>query len=382
MTNLDELEPVIYRQRMAHKKWLSRSTKLLGTPPPQNASDLVWEMLVAYGQAPEVSRQSRDDIYKASYQLLQTLLPDVDMPQAYAVYRDALLYAMTEAHKDAGADDYRRMIHFGNLMSSAFCEAYSDDLKKTSLHDRVAGLSQELRLAKRIQTHLLPKTIPSIPGFEFAGRLIPAEEIGGDYWSVKYKEQDGIVTLKLADITGHGVAAATLVAAVKFISGGYYQGSQSASEVMQKTNRVLTLETPHEILVTMVYGWLRPATNELTLVNAGHSPAFICGNNKCLDIPRNGPVLGLSEDATYDEASHRLGRGDVVFFGSDGITEAGITEPFGTARLKEVVTGNAELSADEIADKVVEAVTAFTQQPHDDISMLVIKVTGEPLLRD
>jgi len=238
-----------------------------------------------------------------------------------------------------------------------------------------------MRLAKRIQMHLLPKAIPEIPGFDFAGRLVPAEEIGGDYWSVKYKKDGGIVTLKLADITGHGVAAATLVAAVKFISGGFYQGSTSAAEVMKKTNRVLTIETPRDILVTMVYGWLRPETFELTLVNAGHSPVFLCRGDTCSDIAPTGPVLGVAEDTDYTEERFRLGKGDILFFGSDGITEAGITEPFGIDRLKQVVMQNARLSADEIADGVVQAVTDYVQKPHDDVSLLVVKVTSDAPVR-
>lgn len=377
MQRLDEIEPMIYRQRVAFKNWLGKAMRL-NAPLPDQALELVWELLVAYGEAANERRQSRDDVYKTAYDLAESLLPGADMDTVYKVYRDALLDAMTEVHAGADASEYVRMISFANQISSAFCEANADRLKKASLHTRVEGLSQELRLAKRIQQHLLPKMIPEIPGFDFAGRLIPATEVGGDYWSVKYKDADNIVTLKLADITGHGVAAATLVAAVKFISGGYYQGSRTAAEVMQKTNRVLTLETPHEILVTMVYGWLRPDTYELTLVNAGHSPAFLCGNNICRDVPLTGPVLGLTENAEYGEERLLLRKGDVIFFGSDGITEAGVTEQFGLARLKNVVTGNVELPASEIADRVVSAVMEFTKQPHDDISLLVIKVTGDP----
>jgi len=377
MQKFEEIESLIYRQKIAHKTWLGKILRL-GASPSQEACRLVWELLVAYGEFTDENRQARDDIYKTAYDLAETLLDDLDMSQIYAFYRDALLDSMIENHDTLDVQDYRRMLRFANLISTAFCEANSDALKKAILHDRVESMSNELRLAKRIQQHLLPKVIPTIPGFEFAGRLIPAEEIGGDYWSVKYKETEGIVTLKLADITGHGVAAATLVAAVKFISGGYYQGASSAAEVMQKTNRVLTLETPHEILVTMVYGWLRPAEYEIALVNAGHSPAFICSNNLCYDIPTTGPVLGVKEDATYSEEHYKLRKGDIIFFGSDGITDAGITEPFGVTRLKETLIDNASLSADKIADKVVEAVTSFAKQPHDDISLLVVKVTGEP----
>ena len=375
MRHLNDLESSLYRRRLAYKAWLGNATKM-GQPPSEQAARLVWEMLVANEESSTSSKQSRDDVYEAAYELGKMLLPTMEAAQVFAVYRDALTSAMADSA--ATPDEFRRLLRFSNLISTALSDAYTDELKKASRHERVEGLSQELKLAKRIQRHLLPKVIPEIPGFEFAGRLLPAEEIGGDYWSVKHKEEDGIVTLKLADITGHGVAAATLVAAVKFISGGYYEGATSAAEVMQKTNRVLTLETPHDILVTMVYGWLRPSTYELTLVNAGHSPAFTCGNGLCRDIPQTGPLLGLTEAATYTEENYKLRKGDVVFFGSDGITEAGVTEPFGVERLKQVVTGNAELPADEIADKVVEAVTAFAPQPHDDISLLVVKVTGEP----
>lgn len=186
------------------------------------------------------------------------------------------------------------------------------------------------------------------------------------------------MTLKLADITGHGVAAATLVAAVKFISGGFYQGSETASEVMRKTNRVLALETPSDILVTMVYGWLRPSTYELTLVNAGHSPVFLCQKDLCIDVPPTGSVLGISDSSEYEESVFKLGKGDIIFFGSDGITEAGVREQFGVGRLKKVVMEAKDRPADEIADEVVRAVTEFAPHPHDDISLLVIRVTGDP----
>ncbi len=249
-------------------------------------------------------------------------------------------------------------------------------LKRTLRHTRAESLSNELRVAKAIQSHLLPKVIPQIPGFEFAGRLVPAMEVGGDYWSVKYYPDDGVVTMKLADISGHGVAAATLVAAVKFISGGYYRGSKSAAEVMRQTNRVLVKETPHDIMVTMVYGWLRPETRRLSIVNAGHEPVFMCRKGLCMDFPPTGPVLGVTE-ADYSETDMQLEGGDVVFFGSDGIIDAGITERFGMKRLKELVIDSSHLSADELADKVVRTVTDFAEQPHDDISLLVVKVKDE-----
>lgn len=350
---------------------------LAGTHPSKEAADLVWELLVSYGEAVADYEQAMGDIHKTAYELAIVALADGDTAGLYRVYRDALVNAMIETDQDGTREHYQALLHFSNTVSTAFCEAQSDTLRKTIRHNRAESLSNELRIAKSIQSHLLPKVIPEIPGYQFAGRLVPAEEVGGDYWSIKHYPADGVVTMKLADISGHGVAAATLVAAVKFISGGYYRGSQSAADVIQQTNRVLTRETPHEILVTMVYGWLRPELRELTIVNAGHAPAFTCSAGFCADIAPTGPVLGITENADYEENVLSLGENDIVFFGSDGITEAGTGEQFGIERLKKLVAAHSHLTADEIADTVVRTVSEYARQPHDDVSLLVIKVTDD-----
>ena len=377
MQNNREFEKVIYHQKLAHKAWASRVV-LRGFPPTDEESELVWELLVSYGEAIDSFEQYREDIYKTAQELAKLALSHLGIEDVYKIYRDYLLDAMMEFVSDNSPHQYKTLIRFANSISSAYCDVHSDLLKKTIRHSRAENVSQELKLAKKIQTHLLPKVLPVIPGFDFAGRLIPAAEVGGDYWSIKHYEDNGIVTMKLADISGHGVAAATLVAAVKFISGGYYQGAKSAAEVMEKTNRVLTKETPHDILVTMVYGWLNPEKYELAVVNAGHSPAFMCNGKVCTDILPTGPVLGITEVAQYSEKKFKLKKNEIIFFGSDGITEAGIGEQFGINRLKDLVTESAHLTADEIADKVVQTVIEYARVQHDDISILVTKVTGEP----
>jgi len=135
-------------------------------------------------------------------------------------------------------------------------------------------------------------------------------------------------------------------------------------------------ETPTEILVTMVYGWLRPQIREVVLVNAGHEPVFMCKKDRCIDVPPTGPIMGLSE-AKYDEVVMDFEPGDVLFFGSDGLTEAGIGEPFGLARLKEIVVGSREKHAEEIADTCIATVTEHAGTPHDDMSLLVVRCLPE-----
>ena len=371
-------ETLIYHQKQAFKEWKAEFGAGASTLKPEIES-AVWELLVLC--ADNLTSPSIDideEITKVAYDLAAavpaaSLAPIIsgDVRNLNRIYRDALILSILK-YTTLDEDTNYRMIHFSNLLSDAFQEASSDRLRRTISEQRAARISEEMQLAKRIQERLLPRSVPDIPGFQIAGKVMPASQVGGDYWSAKYYEEDDIVTFKLADITGHGIAAATLVAAVKFISGGYYRGASSAHEVIERTNRVLVLETPVEILVTMVYGWLHPKTGEIEIVNAGHEPVFICRENQCMDIPPTGPLLGVSE-TKYSEQQIKLSTGDVLFFCSDGITEAGIGEPFGVKRVKELVVANRDRSASEIADSITQSVMEYAVQQHDDVSLVVVK---------
>lgn len=365
-------ESLVYTQKLALQSWKSAVARTIRRLDPA-IEDLVWEVLLLcsdYLDSP--SSELEDDIYKAAYELGQKVLQARDLKSVNEIYRDALLDSIYH-HVPIDSDSAYRIVKFANILSDAFSQAYSDVLKRTIRHQRAEGLSNELRLAKRIQQHLLPKQIPQVPGFQFAGRLIPAAEIGGDYWSIKHYPDDGIITMKLADVTGHGIAAATLVAAVKFISGGQYKASESPSIVMEKTNHVLLKETPTEILVSMVYAWLQPDTREVSIVNAGHEPVLICRGEGCTTIAPTGPVMGVTE-TLYGEVRLVLQQGDILCFASDGITEAGAGEFFGMARLEAAVAELKDKTADEIADGVISRVTSFAGSPHDDMSILIVKV--------
>lgn len=368
---VETYERLIYQQKKALKAWMAA----VGTLTTPDIEPLVWElMLLCIENLTEPSSDIDEEISKAAHELAGAVLEGSDVKTLYLNYRDRLMDSIL-ANLASEQRYMAKMIHFSNLLSDAYGEAYADRLRRLISQQRASRLSEELTLAKRIQERLLPKTIPSIPGFQVAGKVIPAREIGGDYWSVKYHSEDGIVTIKLADITGHGIAAATLVAAVKFISGGYYRGAASAKEVMEQTNSILVKETPADVLVTMVYGWLYPDQKEIDIVNAGHEPVFICSDHLCTDIIPTGPILGVSE-AEYGQIRIKMKTDDILFFCSDGITEAGTAEPFGTNRVKEVVMANRDNTADEIADAVIQAAVDYAGQPHDDMSIVVVKAVA------
>jgi sigma-B regulation protein RsbU (phosphoserine phosphatase) len=238
------------------------------------------------------------------------------------------------------------------------------------------GLRDELSGAKEVQQRLLPGVVPKVPGWDFAGRYRPAGAVGGDYWSVKYYREENIVTCKLADVTGHGIAAAILVAAVKFVSGVLFRHSPTPAAVMERTNHSLLRETSPDRLATMIYAWISPQTRRVRLVNAGHAPAFIVRGAAGVveDIPPTGPLLGLIE-TTYDEVTYTLAPGDLLFFCSDGVAESGNPERFGDVRVKEIVRLHRKETAEQIAQAVFTAASDCSGPSKDDMSLLVIKAT-------
>jgi sigma-B regulation protein RsbU (phosphoserine phosphatase) len=260
-------------------------------------------------------------------------------------------------------------------VTDAVWSAHSDVLEATIHRQREERIMQELTLAKRIQERLLPRSVPVVPGFDIAGKVLTAAEIGGDYWSCKSYPEDDIVTFKLADVTGHGIAAATLVAAVKFISGGYYRGAKTAAQVMERTNTVLVRETPHEILVTMVYGWLYPHSREMSLVNAGHSPVLHYRNGKTRVVPPTGMALGLME-TRYRELRVAMDPGDIFFTCSDGVTEPSAEMSLGEAWVQQRLEELHDRSAAEMVDVILEDALRAYGAPLDDMSILAIKCTG------
>lgn len=364
-------ETLLFRFRKGMDRW-ETSLRAAKLDLHDTLRELVWELLVECCEFVESElEEPQRDAYRLASDVGRRLAERMDRREAVFYFRDVLLNSIIQEIGEWQAAVPSAMTFF-MAVGDAIWEAFAERLRSSIRQEKRQRLTEQLRIAKRIQQHLLPKSIPEIAGFDFAGRLRPAEEVGGDYWSVKNQEQEGLVTMKLADVTGHGIGAATLVAAVKFISGGYYRGASSAAEVMERTNSVLVRETPNDILVTMIYGWLYPGSREVRLVNAGHHPVFIAREDGFNDIHPTGPVMGLHE-CEYTEHSEVLNPGDILVFTSDGVTEAGADRPFGTDRLKQVVWDNRRRTAGEIADAVIDAVQSYDVAPSDDLSVVVTK---------
>ena len=240
-------------------------------------------------------------------------------------------------------------------------------------------MTQELALAAQMQTHLMPKRAPDLPGWHMASRLMPAFETSGDYFDI-FMLPDGRVGLLIADVVDKGVAAALFMAyswsLLRTYSDEYYQEPE---KVFVHVNRRILADTATGQFVTVFLGMLHPSTGMLEYCNAGHLPPLICSagsNGHPLRLLRTGIPLGILEDQSWGTNEVKLNPGDLLLLYTDGVIDAinESTDNFGEQRLHESLWSRFGQPASLLLDGLSEDIKAFTGESRqfDDIAMVVV----------
>ena len=197
-----------------------------------------------------------------------------------------------------------------------FAEAAGIAIESAVLHERLlAGerFESQMRLAQEVQARLLPTRPPVVPGYDLAGRCIPTQRIGGDYYDA-IVSADGRLTLVIADVAGKGVAAALVMAAFRALLRGCIEAGGSLAEVVAKLNRALPDSLAGVVFVTAFVARLDPAGGTLTYVNCGHNPPFIVRDPAAAGRPgrRRGSTPGAPCWGRFPRrASRRAARGSI-----------------------------------------------------------------------
>ena len=240
-----------------------------------------------------------------------------------------------------------------------------------------ARLDQELRTAHEFQQALLPKAAPVKSYFEAAAAMVPCRSIGGDFY--EYLElQDGAFGFTLGDVAGKGAPAGLLGARVQEIFAA--QAAPHPSTTVTRINEVLMRRALEARFVTLLYGVLAP-DGQLTYCNAGHNPPLLLGEDGVRRLDKGGLILGLFDDATFEEERVRLRPGDTLIVFSDGISEAvnGAGEEFGDVRILDCVSAippgtDPRILIDTLFTRVREFAVGEAQS--DDMTTLVVRYRG------
>ena len=240
-----------------------------------------------------------------------------------------------------------------------------------------ARMERDLSAARRIQGALLPRLPGPEFGLDIAARVVSSRELSGDLYDfLRYGPQE--LAVAMGDVSGKGSAAALYGAVAIGTLRSLGPQKHRPAEMLRAINGFLGERRIEGRFMTLCFATWHRGRHKLRVANAGQEEPFLYHAGHCEQIPLAGFPLGMFEDATYDQRSYILNEGDVVVFHSDGIgdTQNPAMEFFGHARLAQIITATHQLTADAIADHILEEVDAFSggKHPFDDRTLVVLKV--------
>jgi serine phosphatase RsbU (regulator of sigma subunit) len=229
------------------------------------------------------------------------------------------------------------------VLASVACQA-AIAVENAELHETVIRdqkRSRELELAHDVLRGFLPSSAPRIEGYDFFHFYEPANELGGDYYD--YIPLSGQrLAVVVADVSGKGIPASLLMARLSADVRYCLASEPSPAAAVAQLNRVFFSLGWEDRFVTMVLAVLDPLRHEVTLVDAGHPPAYLQHAGKVIEAVDQASArlpLGVLDDAQYEQVSHPLAPGDQLVLYTDGISEAmnEKNELYGFKRLFEQV---------------------------------------------
>jgi sigma-B regulation protein RsbU (phosphoserine phosphatase) len=264
---------------------------------------------------------------------------------------------------------------------TALADAASSFLERERNYRRElsqARLRRELEIAAEIQSRLLQRQVPTVPGAQVVAFSRPAGEVGGDFFDVQVLPGD-IVALALGDVTGRGVPAALFMSMARALLRVGLQTTHSPRSAVEHLNAGLAEDLSNsDMLLTLFVATFDPASRELRAVNCGHSPVLVHCCERTEVWEADGPPLGMPTGLMSAERSRALSPGDVLVVLSDGFNEtrdsAGAL--IGIEPLVEAVQRSAPQDAAAIAATLHQLVAGIggSFAPEDDQTLIVMKV--------
>lgn len=242
-------------------------------------------------------------------------------------------------------------------------------------------LDKELDLARNIQQSLLPKCVPNLRGLDICGEMIPAMQVGGDYFDlIQISETKLFVTV--GDVSGKGFSAALYMTKLQTMMQLACAKSLSPRQVLIEINKQLYESMERNWFITVTLALFDVEKQTVKFCRAGHMPLLVAFNDKVESIKTQGLGLGLERgdifSKTLVEVEIGYRPGQIFSFFSDGITEAmnHKNELFGEDRLTELLKSKTQIRSSDIMNLVWSEIKKFKDNafPNDDLTMVIVKV--------
>lgn len=259
-------------------------------------------------------------------------------------------------------------------------------IENAHFHQRTLAwqrLESDLANARLVQRSLLPQQMPAIPGYNLALRSVTCYEVGGDLVDI-IPTAAGRIHLLVADVAGKGLASALVTTSFRSAFRAMVNSGVTLLDIATRMN-VLHYgegEQSRRRYVTAFFMELDPATNTMSIVNAGHNPAFLLhprASEEALPaitkIGASGTPVGLLPFSTCQVEVHPLPAGSRLLVYTDGLTEVFRgEEEFGEARLLDSFCACDSVHSEGVLESIWSKLDQFSdgQEQSDDMTALVL----------
>jgi sigma-B regulation protein RsbU (phosphoserine phosphatase) len=292
------------------------------------------------------------------------------------IYKDNVIGVLDLEHTRRGyfTEDHVRTM-------STLAAQIAIAIENARLYERIAQeeqrLERDLSMAREVQHHLLPPSVPVLRNAEIAARFNPAHAIGGDLYDfLNYKPPRACIAV--GDVSGKGAPAALYAAMVSGIIRSLAPGEPPPAQMLAAVNSALSLRRLDAQYVVLTCALWDDDSRTMRIANSGLPRPIYCRTGHAHMVEAAGLPLGMFEQVSYEEITMHAAPGDVFVFFSDGIVDASNEkdEQFGRVRIEQAIARNCNRNARQIVDALFQAAEKFSAGApvFDDQTAVVLKV--------
>jgi len=338
---------------------------------------------------------------------IEVILTDINMPEMDGLTLLGLLPQLNRPYKAIVVSAYEDMSNIRSAMNKGAVDFITkpidfQDLELTldktiqqcksqrevlATKSRLLDIEKELDIARKIQEAMIPEKFEIFQNerFQLFGKVLPAKQIGGDFFDF-FALDDRKIAFLIADVSGKSISASLFMAISKTLFRSVATRFTSPAETLKEVDMLLSVDNPNCMFVTAFYAIFDASTGILTYSNAGHAPPYILSNtNELTQIASKMPTIPLGIDRSiamnplppFTQSTIALKSGDSLFLYTDGVTEAMNRQHqlYGEKRLFEILKKCGSKTLKELIDTVIIEVERFAEDipQSDDIGILCLR---------